>query len=151
MQHTERTLLDELQYYFVVKQTMPDGRMQVTLSNYAPFRDDQTICPFDSEEDAALYLLELMREGAAVPYNDVEIAKAILRGDQPLFLFEEKQADGKLLLSLHDHEPPPGSAAVAFGSRSPKLIARFLLRRLHESKRVWATEETRRQAQALMD
>ena len=151
MQHIEQSLPEELQYYFVVKQTLPDESTQVTLSSYAPFRDDQTTFPFDSEVDAAIYLLEQMREGAVVSSNDVETARAILRGDQPLFLFEEKQPDGKLLLSLHDHLPLPGSAAIAFGSRSPKVVARLLLRRLAESKRVWATEETRRQAQALME
>lgn len=147
----EQSLPDGLQYYFVVTQTLPDGSIQAALSSYAPFRDDQTTFPFDTEEDTALYLLAQMREGVIVSSNDVETARAILRGDQPLFLFEEKQPDGTLLLSLHEHLPPPGSNAVACGSRSPKLTARLLLRRLHESKRVWVTDETRRQAQALMD
>lgn len=150
MQQIEGTLLDELQYYFVVKQTLPDGSVQVTLSSYAPFRDDRTTIPFDSEADAALYVLEEVRNSAMVSFNDVEIARAIIRGDQPMFLYEEKQADGRLLLSLHDRLPPEGSPVVVFGSRSPKLVARLLLRRLHETKRVWATEGTIRQAQALM-
>jgi hypothetical protein len=151
MQKNERTLLDELRYYFVVKQTMPDGSIQVILSSYAPFRDNQTTLPFDTEEDAALTLLEEARNGAVVSSNDVAIAKAIIRQDQPLFLYEEKQADSRLLLSLHDQLPPEGSPVVVFGSRSPRLVARLLLRRLHETKRVWATEETIRQAQELMD
>ena len=73
------------------------------------------------------------------------------RGGKPLFLYEEKQIDGKLLLSLHDQLPPKGSSVVVFGSRSAQLVARLLLRRLHESQRVWATEETIQQAQVLMD
>lgn len=150
MRHIEGTLLDELQYYFVVKQAMPDGSVQLTLSSYTPFREDRTTIPFDSEVDAALYLLAEVRNGAMVSFNDVEIARAIIRGDQPLFLYEEKQADGRLLLSLHARLPPDGSPVVVFGSRSPKLVARLLLRRLHETKRVWASEATIRQAQALM-
>lgn len=146
----QQTLMDELQYYFVVEQAMPDENIQVTLSSYAPFRDDRTTIPFDSEEDAALYVLEKARNGAVVSSNDVEMARAIIRGDQPMFLYEEKQPDGRLLLSLHDRLPPEGSPTVVFGSRSPKLVARLLLRRLHETNRVWATEATIRQAQALM-
>ncbi|HZS76928.1 MAG TPA: hypothetical protein VFA41_09980 [Ktedonobacteraceae bacterium] len=69
---------------------------------------------------------------------------------QSLFLYEEKQPDGRLLLSLHDHLPLEGSDVVVFGSRSPKLVARLLLRRLQESNRVWATEETIRRAERLM-
>ncbi|HEX4206165.1 MAG TPA: hypothetical protein VHZ51_18605 [Ktedonobacteraceae bacterium] len=150
MQQTERTLLDELRCYFVVKQAMPDGSSQVTFSSYAPFRDDQTSMPFDAEVDAALYLLEEVRNGAIASSNDEEIARAIIRGDRPMFLYEEKQPDGRLLLSLHDDLPPEGSPVTVFGSRSPRLVARLLLRRLHESKRVYAIEETIEQAQALM-
>ncbi len=36
MQKNEQPMLDELQYYFVVKQTMPDNSTQVTLSSYPP-------------------------------------------------------------------------------------------------------------------
>ena len=151
MQKNEQPMLDELQYYFVVKQTLPDGSTQATLSSYAPFRDDQKTIPFDTEEDTALYLLEEARKGAIVPSNDIAIAKAIIRGDKPLFLYEEKQADGTLFLSLHDNLPPQGSPIVVFGSRSPRLVARLLLRRVNESKRVRTTEETIQQAQALMD
>jgi len=151
MQKNEQPLMDELQYYFIVKQTMPGGSVQVTLSNYAPFRNDKITLPFDTEEDAALSLLEEARNGAVVSSNDIAIAKAIIRQDQPLFLYEEKQADSRLLLSLHDQLPPEGSSAIVFGSRSPRLVARLLLRRLHETKRVWATEETIQQAQALMN
>jgi hypothetical protein len=151
MQGNEQTALDELQYYFVVKQTLPDGSSQVTLSHYAHFRDDQKTVPFDTEEDAALYLLEEARSGAVVSFNDVAIARAIIRGDEPMFLYEEKQADGRLLLSLHDCLPPQGSPVAVFGSRSPRLVARLLLRRLLETERVWATEETIQQARALTE
>jgi hypothetical protein len=150
MQPTPQNLIDELQYYFVVKQTMPDGSTQLALSSYAPFRDDQTTIPFDTEEDAALYLLEQQRNGAIVSANDVESARAIIRGDSPLFLYEEKQTDGTLLLSLHNVLPPEESRIVVFGSRAPKLVARLLLRRLSESKRVHVGEETIRQAHAVM-
>ena len=149
MQKSEQSIPDDLQYYFVVAQSLPDGTIEAALSSYAPFRADRTTQPFDSEEDAALYLLEEMRKGIVVPSNDAEIARSIIRGDRPLFLFEEKQPDGRLLLSLHDHLPPVESVAVAFGSRAPRLVARLLLRRLAESQRVWATEETIAQAQAL--
>jgi hypothetical protein len=79
------------------------------------------------------------------------MARAILRGDSPLFLYEEKQPDGRLLLSLHDHLPPEEARIVVFGSRSPKLVARLLLRRLRETSRVLATEETIRRAERLME
>ncbi len=150
MSKNEQPLLDELQYYFVVKQTLPDGNIQAMLSSYAPFRDKQTTMPFDTEEDAALYLLEEARNGVEVSYNDIAIAKAIIRGDKPMFLYEEKQADGRLLLSLQDHLPPKGSPVAVFGCRSARLVARLLLRRLSETERVWATEETIRQAQVLI-
>jgi hypothetical protein len=143
--------MDELYYYFVVKQDLLDGTFQLTLSSYAPFRDDRTTFPFDSEIDAALYILDEFRHGAIVSSNDIEIAKAIIRGEKPMFVYEEKQSDGTLLLSLHDSLPPEESTIVAFGSRSANLLARFFMRRLHENKRVRATEETIRQAQALMD
>ena len=150
MHETRQSVLDELQYYFVVKQEFSDGISQFALSSYAPFRDDRTTLCFDTEEDAALFLLDQSRKGAAVSSNDVEIAKAILRGEQPMFLYEEKQADGTIVLSLHDRLPSEGSHIVPFGSRSAKLVARLLLRRLHESERVRASEATIRQAQALM-
>ncbi len=102
------------------------------------------------EEEAALYLLEQGRNGAVVSFNDIAIAKAIIRGDGPMFLYEEKQGDGRLLLSLHDRLPPQDSSIVAFGSRSARLVARLLLRRLLESKRVWATEETIRRAKEIV-
>jgi hypothetical protein len=143
--------MDELYYYFVVKEDLLDGTFQLSLSSYAPFRDDRTTFPFDSEIDAALYILDEFRHGAIVSSNDVEIAKAIIRGEKPMFVYEEKQSDGTLLLSLHDSLPPEESTIVAFGSRSANLLARFFMRRLHESKRVRATEVTIRQAQALMD
>lgn len=150
MGKNRQDLLDELRYYFVVKQTLPDGSMQAALSSHAPFRNDQTTVPFDIEEDAALYLLEQARNGAVVSFNDIATAKAIIRGDSPMFLYEEKQADGRLLLSLHDCLPPQEAPVVVFGSRSARLVARLLLRRLLESKRVWATEETIRQAKELV-
>lgn len=150
MQKAEQTLIDELQYYFVVEQVMPDGSTHVALSSYAPFRDDRTTVPFDSEEDAALYLLERVRGGAVASFNDTESARAIIRGDMPLYLYEEKQQDGTLLLSLHDRLPPEGARVVVFGARSPRLVARLLLRRLLESERVRASEETVGQARALM-
>ncbi len=149
MHDTRQSVLDELQYYFVVKQEFPDGTAQLALSSYAPFRDDRTALCFDTEEDAALFLLDQSRTGYIVSSNDVEIAKAILRGEQPMFLYEEKQADGTIVLSLHDRLPPEDSHVVTFGSRSAKLVSRLLLRRLHESERVRASEATIRQAQAL--
>src|SRR5258708_7748234 len=94
MKETEQSMLNELQYYFVVEQPAPGGSIQLSLSSYAPFRDDRTTIPFDSEIDAALYFLEKFRNGAIVSSNDVETAKAIIRGDQPMFLYEEKQSDG---------------------------------------------------------
>ncbi|HET8913920.1 MAG TPA: hypothetical protein VFN23_20775 [Ktedonobacteraceae bacterium] len=151
MPQAERTMLDELQYYFVIKQIKPDGRIYVYLSNYAPFRDDLITMPFDSEIDAALYLLKAAQSGAVVSSNDIDCAEAIIHRERPLFLFEDKQPDGTLVLSLHEDLPPEGSSAVVFGSRSPKRISRFLLKRLHESPRVHATDETIRKAKARLD
>ena len=150
MRETRQSVLDELQYYFVVKQEFPDGAPHLALSSYAPFRDDRTTSCFDTEEDAALFLLDQSHTGAIVSSNDIEIAKAILRGEQPLFLYEEKQPDGTIVLPLHDRLPPEGSRIVTFGSRSAKILARLLLRRLHESECVRASEATVRQVQALM-
>ncbi len=150
MQKTEQ-FLQEFHYYFVVKQTLSDGSIQVTLNSFAPFRDDKVTIPFDTEEDAALYLLVEARNGAMVSYNDIAIARSIIRGDEPMFLYEEKQADGRLLLSLHDCLPAEESSVAVFGSRSPRLVARLLLRRLHETKRVWATDGTIQQAKSLLD
>ncbi len=78
--------MDELHYYFVVKQDLLDGTFQLSLSSYAPFRDDRTTFPFDSEIDAALSMLDEFRHGAIVSSNDVEIAKAIIRGEKPMFV-----------------------------------------------------------------
>ncbi|HEY6540808.1 MAG TPA: hypothetical protein VIZ18_07720 [Ktedonobacteraceae bacterium] len=150
MHETRQAVLDELQYYFVVKQEFPDGTYQLALSSYAPFRDDRTTTCFDREEDAALFLLDEFRKGAMVSSNDVETAKAILRGEQPMFLYEEKQADGSIVLSLHDRLSPEESGIATFGSRSAKILARLLLRRLHESERIRASEATIRQARELM-
>lgn len=150
MHATHQSIFDELQYYFVVKQEFPDGTYQLALSSYAPFRDDRTTSCFDTEDDAALFLLDQFHKGAIVSSNDVEIAKAIIRGEQPMFLYEEKQADGTIFLSLHDRLPPEESHIVTFGSRSAKILARLLLRRLHESERIRASEATIRQAQNLM-
>lgn len=146
----ERFVLEDLQYYFVVKQTMPDASIHVTLNSSAALGPNQTTLAFDTEEDAALILLAEAQGGATVSPNDVIIAKAILNKEKPLFLYEEKQADGRLLLSLHHDLPPDELKVTIFGSRSNYLVARLLLRRLHETKRVWATEETIRQAQILM-
>ena len=143
-------LLDELHYYFVVRHDLPGGKSEFSLSSYAPFRNDRTILPFDTETDAALYLLEEFRKGGLVSLHDQETAEAIIRGEEPMFLYEEKQLDGTLLLSLHDCLPPEGSNIVVFASRSGKSLARFLLRRLHESTYTQATKETIRQAQSLM-
>ncbi len=150
MQRTEQ-ILQEFYYYFVVKQTLADGSIQMTLSSFAPFRDDRVTIPFDTEEDAALYLLAEARNGTIVSYNDMAIARAIIRGDEPMFLYEEKQADGRLLLSLHEGLPAEEASIVVFGSRSPRLVARLLLRRLYETTRVWATDETIRQAKLLVN
>jgi hypothetical protein len=150
MQDTERNMMVEMQFYFVVKQQMSDGSSQLFLNTYAPFREDCTTLPFDSEQDAALYFLEEWKKGAIALEQDVEIARAILRGDQPLFVYEEQQPDGTLLLSFHEHLPPEGSSVVTFGCRSPRWLARFLLRRVHESQRVRVSEETMKKAQALL-
>jgi len=150
MQKAEQ-ILQEFDYYFVIKQTMPDGRIQIALSSFASFRDDRVTMPFDTEEDAALYLLAEARNGATVSYTDMAIARAIIRGDEPLFLYEEKQADGRLLLSLHGCLPGKDVSVTVFGSRSPRLVARLLLRRLLETQKVWATDETIRQAKLLVN
>lgn len=151
MSQAAQTLLDELQYYFVVKQIKPDGRIYVSLSSYAPFREDLITLPFDSEVDAALYVLKAARNGAVISSNDIDAAEAIIQGEKPLFLYEEKLPDGGLMLSLHEKLPPEDSPIVVFGSRSPKRISRFLLRRLHESPRVRATDETIKEAWARLD
>jgi len=144
--------LDSLHFYFVVKQLLPDGTTRLSLMSYAPFRDDQTTFSFDSEADAAQYFLDtLHNETVTTSEWEIATAKAILRGEPPLFLYEEKQPDGTLLLSLHDQLPPGQSKIISFAGRSPKYMARFLFRRLQESKRVRASEETIRQAQALLD
>lgn len=150
MQDTERTIMAEMQFYFVVKQQLPDGSNQLSLNTYAPFRENCITLPFDSEQDAALYLLDGWKKGAIVSEQGVEIARAILRGDQPLFVYEDQQPNGTLLLSFHDQLPPEGSSITTFGCRSPRWLARFLLRRLHESLRVRASDETVRKAQALL-
>lgn len=151
MKSAQQPPIDELQYYFVVKQRMPDGSVHASLSSYAPFRDDVVMVPFETEEDAALNLLEEQRNAAIVSGNDIEIARAVIRGDRPLFLYEEKQPDGTLLLSLHDTLPPEGARVVTFGSRAPRTVARLLLRRLHESERVRAITEAVQQAHALLN
>lgn len=156
MQDTEQRLIDDLMdnlsYHFVIKQKVPGEGIQLSLSSHAVFGDDCITLPFDSETDTALYLLDEFRKGAIVSEEHVEIARAILRGDRPMFVYEEKQPDGTLLLSLHDDLPPKGwrSHIIIFASRWHKGLARFLLRRLHESKRVRASEETVQQAMALM-
>ncbi len=151
MKRTEYAL-DALHFCFVVKQVLPDGTTRFSLTSHAPFREDQTTFPFDSETDAAQYFLDMLRsEGALASEQDVATAKAILRGEQPLFLYEEKQPDGTLLLSFHDQLPPEQSKIVSFACRSPQYLAGFLFRRLRESERVRASEETIRQAQALLD
>src|ERR1700730_17215424 len=137
-----QTIMDEVRFYFVVRHDLPDVRFQLALNQYAPFREDCMTLPFDVEEDAALYVLDEWRKGAIVTEQDVAIARAIVRGEQPMFVYEEKQADGTLLLSLHDCLPPEGSKIMVFGSRSGRWLARFLLRRLHESERIKASEET---------
>ena len=151
MNTTQNTFIDELHFYFVVKQDLPDEKYELSLSSYAPFRDDRTTFPFDTETDAALYLLDEFARGAIVSSNDVETAKAIIRGEQPIFVYEEKQPDGTLLLSLHDTLPPEDAKIAVFGGRSAKLLARFLLRRLHEGAHIQATEETIKRAQSLLD
>ncbi|SRR5579884_617089 len=150
MQDTKHNTLAEMQFYFVVQQQLPDGTRQLSLNTYAPFREDCSTSPFDSEQDTALYLLDEWKKGALVSEQDVEIARAILRGDQPLFLYEEQQPDGSLLLSFHDQLPPEESSITTFGCRSPRWLAHFLLRRLHESKRVHTSEETMRKARILL-
>lgn len=151
MSTTESTLIDELYFYFVVKHDLPDEKYELSLSNYAPFRDDRTTFPFDTETDAALYLLDEFTRGAIVSSNDIETAKAIINGQQPTFVYEAKQPDGTLLLSLHDALPPKNAKITVFGGRSAKMLARFLLRRLNEGAHIQATEETVKRAQSLLD
>jgi hypothetical protein len=149
MNETE-LLLENLTFYFVVRKELPNGNHQISLSSHAPFAPQNTTFSFDSEEDTALYLLDLAQKGEDVVEDDVVIAQAILQGEQPLFVYEEKQADGTLSLSFHDQLPPETSSIVAFASRSHRLIARFLLKRLHESERVKAAPETIRRANTLI-
>ncbi len=151
MNTTESTFIDELHFHFVVRHDLPDGKYELALSSYAPFRDDRTTFPFDTETDAALYLLDEFARGAIVSSNDVETAKAVIRGEQPTFVYEEKQPDGTLLLSLHDSLPPEHVKITVFGGRSAKLLARFLLRRLNEGTHIQATEDTIKRAQSLLD
>jgi len=154
MQDTEQMLIDDLMdnlsYYFVIKQTVPGEGIQLSLSSHAAFGNDCITLPFDSDTDTALYLLDEFRKGAIVSEEHVEIARAILRGDRPMFVYEENQPDGTRLLSLHDDLPPKGLHIIVFASRWHKGLAKFLLRRLSESKRVRASEETVQQALALM-
>jgi hypothetical protein len=150
MYDARQAVWDDLSYYFVTREKQPGGSVKLSLDSHPTFRDDCKTLPFDSETDAALYFLDEFYKGASVSEQDVEIAKAIMRGDKPMFVHEEKQPGGTLLLSIHGDLPPLGSSIVAFGCRSPKWLARFLLRRLHESNRVTATAETIRQAQMLL-
>lgn len=151
MNRTEYAL-DSLHFYFVVKQLLPDDTTRLSLMSHAPFRDDQTTFSFDSEADAAQYFLDTLHsKTVTASEQDVATAKAILRGGQPLFLYEEKQPDGTLLLSFHDQLPPEQSKIVSFACRSSKYLAGFLFRRLRESERVRASEETIRQAWAFLD
>ncbi|HEU5378348.1 MAG TPA: hypothetical protein VFV38_23235 [Ktedonobacteraceae bacterium] len=150
MDETKQTTLDSLSYYFVIKQELPEGGTRLSLSSYALLGENCETLPFDTETDTALYLLDEFRKGAVVSEEHIAIANAIIDGDKPMFLWEEKVPDNMLLLSLHTDLPPDGSGIVTFGSRSPKWLARFLLRRLHESKRVTAKAETIQQAQALL-
>jgi hypothetical protein len=146
MYDAQQAVWDDLTYYFVIQEE--DARL--SLSGHAAFAEKRKTLPFDSETDAALYLLDEVRKGARASEQDIEIARAIMRGDKAMFVYEEKQPDGTLLLTLHDDLPPRESGIVAFGGRSPRALARFLLQRLHESSRVTATAETIQQAQALL-
>jgi hypothetical protein len=146
MYDTQQAIWDELSYFFVIQEEQPEGEKRLFLSSSASFAGRRTTLPFDSESDAALYLLDEVRKGARASEEHIEIARAIVRGDQALFLYEEKQPDGTLLLSFHDAPAPQESSAVTFASRSPRWLARFLLRRLQENKRVTATGETIQQA-----
>jgi hypothetical protein len=146
MYDAQQAVWDDLTYYFVIQ----EGDGQLSLSGHAAFAETRKTLPFDSETDAALYLLEEVRKGARASEQDIEIARAITRGDKAMFVYEEKQPDGTLLLTLHDDLPPRESSIVAFGGRSPRWLARFLLQRLHESSRVTATAETIQQAQTLL-
>ena len=144
-------VMGEMHFYFVVRQELSDDGAQLSLSSHAPFGEGLAVVPFDEERDAALYLLDEWRKGAVVSVKMVEIAEAIIRGEEPMFVYEEKQPDGTLLLSLHDCLPPAGSNIAAFGSRGAKPLARFILRRLHESSRVRTSEATMQQVYALLD
>ncbi|QBD74589.1 hypothetical protein EPA93_00700 [Ktedonosporobacter rubrisoli] len=151
MKDTKSMCLDELQYCFVVKRKLANGSIELSFSSYAPFRDDIETFPFDTEMDAALFLLEEARQGVLISENDREAAQAIIHEEKPLFLYETRQGDGTLLLSLHDCLPPDDSSVTVFGSRAPRRLARFLLRRLHENQRVQVSPQTLQQAQHLLD
>lgn len=150
MYDAQQAIWDDLSYYFVLQEEHPEGGVWLSLSSYAAFGGKRKTLPFDSETDAALYLLDEVRKGARASEEHIEIARAIIRGDQAMFVYEEKQTDGTLLLSLHNDPAPRDSDIITFASRSPKWLARFLLRRLHESSRVTATAEMIQQAQALL-
>jgi hypothetical protein len=142
--------LDDLSYYFVMQEILPDGTTQLALSSSAAWSETRKTLPFDSEEDTALHLLAELRKGARASEEHIAIAKAILRGEKPMFVHEQKQPDGTLLLSFHGDLPPRDAGIRAFGCRSHRWLARFLLRRLKESSHVTASAETVRQAQALL-
>lgn len=149
MYDAHQAIWDDLSYYFVIREEQPEGEVQLLLSSHASFAGKRTTLPFDSETDAALYLLDEVHRGARASEEHIEIARAIMRGDRAMFLYEERQPDGSLLLSLHDVPAPQASGVTIFASRSPRWLARSLLRRLRESSRITATAETIQQAQAL--
>lgn len=151
MYEVQEAMWNDLTYYFVIQERDAEGGLHLSLSNHAAFSETRQTLPFDSESDAALYFQEEVRKGARASEQDLEIARAILRGEQAMFVYEEKQPDSTLLLSFHSDPPARETGIIAFGSRSPRRLARFLLRRLGESKHVTATEETIQQAQKLLD
>lgn len=151
MSENQQAIWDDLSYYFVQQETAADGSRQLAISSHAAFSATCKTFPFDSETDTALYLLDELSKGASISEQDIEIARAILRGDRPMFVYEQKQPDGTLLLSLHTALPERETNITIFGSRSPRWLARFLLRRLQESSRVTAAPETIQQAQTLME
>src|SRR5579885_3760265 len=109
MYDAQQAIWDDRSYYFIIQEEQPEGGIKLSLRSRAISGCQSTILSFDSEADAALYLLAELRQGARISEEDSEIARAILRGDRAMFLSEEKRPDGTLLLSLHNDPAPTGS------------------------------------------
>src|SRR5258708_16571701 len=122
MYDAQQAVWDDLTYYFVIQ----EEDAQLSLSGHAAFAETRKTLPFDSETDAALYLLEEVRKGARASEQDIEIARAIMRGDKAMFVYEEKQPHGTLLLTLHYNLPPRAPGISAFAPPPPPYLPQFL-------------------------